>query len=43
LKRVELKLKMKKSFWPQIDRQIEKVNLVIQQFLQNYITMDKRN
>jgi hypothetical protein len=35
-----LKLKMNTSFQPQMDGQTEKVNLVIQQFLMNYMVVD---
>jgi hypothetical protein len=38
-----LKLKMKTSFRPQTDGQVEKVNLVIQQFLWNYVTADQQD
>ncbi len=34
-------LKMSTAFRPQIDGQIEKVNLVIQQFLKNYVATDQ--
>ncbi len=35
--------KMSTSFRPQIDGQIEKVNLVIQQFLRNYVVADQQD
>jgi len=35
------KLKMSTSFRPQTDGQIERVNLVIQQFLKNYVVADQ--
>ncbi len=37
------KLKMNTSFHPQTDGQIERVNLVIQQFLKNYVVMDQQD
>jgi len=37
------KLKMSTSFHPQIDGQIEKVNLVIQQFLKNYVAANQQD
>jgi hypothetical protein len=37
------KLKMSTSFWPQTDGQTERVNLVIQQFLRNYVMMDQQD
>jgi hypothetical protein len=36
-------LKMSTSFRPQTDGQTEKVNLVIQQFLRNYVATDQQN
>jgi len=39
-KRMGSKLKMNTSFRPQMDGQIERVNLVIQQFLKNYVAAD---
>jgi hypothetical protein len=36
-------LKMSTSFRPQTDGQTEKVNLVIQQFLKNYVATDQQN
>jgi hypothetical protein len=36
-------LKMSTLFCPQIDGQIERVNLVIQQFLRNYVAMDQQD
>jgi hypothetical protein len=36
-----LELKMNTSFHPQTNGQIEKVNLVIQQFLRNYVAVDQ--
>ncbi len=42
-KRMGLELKMSTSFWPSMDGQIEKVNLVIQQFLRNYVAMDQQD
>jgi hypothetical protein len=36
-------LKMRTSFRPQTDGQIERVNLVIQQFLRNYVAMDQQD
>jgi hypothetical protein len=38
-----LKLKMSTSFRPQTDGQTERVNLVIQQFLRNYVATDQQN
>jgi hypothetical protein len=37
------KLKMSTSFCPQTDGQIERVNLVIQQFLKNYVAADQQD
>jgi len=37
------KLKINTSFCPQTDGQTEKVNLVIQQFLRNYVAVDQQN
>jgi hypothetical protein len=36
-------LKMSTSFYPQTDGQIERVNLVIQQFLRNYVVVDQQD
>jgi hypothetical protein len=36
-------LKMSTSFDPQTDGQIEKVNLVIQKFLRNYVVADQQD
>jgi len=38
-----LELKMSTSFRPQTDGQTEKVNLVIQQFLKNYVAADQQD
>jgi len=40
-KRMGSKLKMSTSFRPQTDGQTERVNLVIQQFLRNYVAVDQ--
>jgi hypothetical protein len=40
---MESKLEMNTSFRPQTDGQIEKLNLVIQQFLRNYVVADQQN
>jgi hypothetical protein len=37
------KLKMSTSFRPQTDGQIENVNLVIQQFLRNYVATNQQD
>ncbi len=37
------KLKMSTSFQPQMDGQTERMNLVIQQFLKNYVAADQQN
>jgi hypothetical protein len=37
------KLKMNTSFRPQTDGQTERVNLVIQQFLRNYVATDQQD
>jgi hypothetical protein len=37
------KLKMSTSFHPQIDGQTKKVNLVIQQFLRNYVAAGQQD
>jgi len=42
-KRMGSKLKMNTSFRPQIDGQTERVNLVIQQFLRNYVATDQQD
>jgi hypothetical protein len=42
-KRMGSKLKMSTSFCPQTDVQIKRVNLVIQQFLRNYVTTDQQD
>jgi hypothetical protein len=36
-------LKMNTSFCPQTDGQTKRVNLVIQQFLRNYVVADQQN
>jgi len=36
-------LKMSISFHPQTDGQTERVNLVIQQFLKNYVAVDQQD
>jgi len=36
-------LKMNTSFYPQTDGQTERVNLVIQQFLNNYVVADQQD
>ncbi len=36
-------LKMNTSFQPQTDGQIERVNLVIKQFIRNYVAIDQQN
>jgi hypothetical protein len=36
-------LKMNISFQPQIDGQSDKVNLIIQQFLRNYVVADQQD
>jgi hypothetical protein len=41
--RMGSKLKMSTSFRPQTDGQTERVNLVIQQFLKNYVATDQQN
>ncbi len=41
--RMGSELKMSTSFRPQTDGQTEKVNLVIQQFLKNYVATDQQN
>jgi hypothetical protein len=42
-KQMGSKLKMSTSFRPQTDGQIERVNLVIQQFLRNYVAADQQD
>ncbi len=42
-KRMGSELKMNTTFWPQTDGQTEKVNLVIQQFLRNYVAVDQQD
>ncbi len=42
-KRMGLELKMNTSFRPQTNGQIEKVNLVIQQSLKNYVVADQQD
>jgi transposase InsO family protein len=42
-KRMGSELKMSTSFCPQTDGQTEKVNLVIQQFLKNYVAADQQD
>jgi hypothetical protein len=42
-KRMGSKLKMSISFCPQTDGQTERVNLVIQQFLRNYVAADQQD
>ncbi len=42
-KRMGLEFKMSTSFHPQTDGQTERVNLVIQQFLRNYVTTDQQD
>jgi len=37
------KLKMNTSFQPQTNEQTKRVNLVIQQFLKNYVAIDQQN
>jgi hypothetical protein len=36
-------LKMNTSFWPQIDEQTERMNLVIQLFLKNYVATNQQD
>jgi hypothetical protein len=38
-----LELKMNTSFRPQTNGQTERVNLVIQQFLKNYVVIDQQD
>jgi hypothetical protein len=38
-----LEFKMNTAFWPQTDGQTERVNLVIQQFLRNYVATDQQH
>jgi hypothetical protein len=38
-----LEFKMNTAFWPQTDGQTERVNLVIQQFLRNYVATDQQD
>jgi hypothetical protein len=38
-----LELKMSTSFCPQTDGQTKRVNLVIQQFLRNYVAVDQQD
>jgi len=42
-KRMGSELKMSTSFRPQTNGQIERVNLVIQQFLKNYVVVDQQD
>ncbi len=42
-KRMGLELKISTSFHPQTDGQTERVNLVIQQFLRNYVATDQQD
>ncbi len=42
-KRMGSELKMSTSFRPQTDGQTERVNLVIQQFLRNYVAVDQQD
>ncbi len=42
-KRMRSELKINTSFCSQTDGQIERVNLVIQQFLKNYVTVDQQD
>jgi hypothetical protein len=42
-KRMGSKLKMSTSFCPQTNGQTERVNLVIQQFLKNYVAADQQD
>jgi hypothetical protein len=42
-KRMGSELKMSTSFRPQIDGQTKRVNLVIQQFLRNYVVADQQD
>ncbi len=42
-KRMGSELKMSTSFHPQTDGQTERVNLVIQQFLRNYVAVDQQD
>jgi hypothetical protein len=42
-KRMGLELKMNTSFCPQMDGQTERVNLVIQQFLRNYVVANQQD
>ncbi len=42
-KRMGLKLKMSTAFRPQTNGQIERVNLVIQHFLRNYVAADQQD
>ncbi len=42
-KRMGSKLKMSTSFRPQTNGQTDRVNLVIQQFLRNYVTVDQQD
>jgi hypothetical protein len=41
--RMVSELKMNTSFCPQTDGQTERVNLVIQQFLRNYVAADQQD
>ena len=40
-KKLGTKLKMSTAFWPQTNRQMERVNLVLQEYLQNYVNADQ--
>jgi transposase InsO family protein len=42
-KRMGLELKMSIAFRPQTNGQTERVNLVIQQFLRNYVAADQQD
>ena len=40
-KKLGTKLKMSTTFWPQTNGQMERVNLVLQEYLQNYVNADQ--
>ncbi len=42
-KRMGSELKMNIAFWPQTDGQTERVNLVIQQLVRNYVVVDQQD